>query len=731
MRKYLPFIFILAFPLISSAQFWTQTSGVAGGNLSAMAIDASGNMFVSHYIHVSKPGNTDVKVYKLLNGNISWSLMSHNGLIKGAAQFINTLVLHPSNGDVYAGTSIRGVLKYTTGSNQWTPINTGLSDTLTRCIANSQAGDSVFAATGTGVYLYVVSSSSWIAHNGGLTNVKARTAFRNNAGDIFVGTDSSASTSGGIFKYNRMLHTWSSQSVPGLSTVGAFGGAPSGTLMVAGTRSSLPNITGKIYKSTGTSWILLATAGFPNDNVRSITVNNAGDIFAATDNSGVFRLLNGGSSWTAINTGIIGMKSRKIQALQNNNIIMTTSGGIYVSSNNGATWTPLNYNIHGTSTYDMALNSAGEILAATTTNGIFKTGDKGVTWTQSGLMDVNIKSLDKNVNGDLYAGSEVTTGTASVYRSTDNGATWNVCGSGLAGTVVWGLAHNSNGDEYASTGYTPKPVFLMSNNSNCAPWTTPESTVIPSNFAMTIGINKKNEIYIGTENQVIMKSINGITFTPVYTVTGDMFDIAFNSKGVVFMALSASNNGVVRSKDSTGTTWLPAVASLSLPVFCLAVTSKDTIYAGTNNGVYFSSDTAKTWTSINSGLTNLDINSLFINPNDGFLYAGTGGDGVFRSSSPVQSVPVGITENALVSDKLIIFPNPVSEILIIKFKDGSRINNITLYNLVGEKIESGEAILNEKEFSLNMKNVASGVYLIKAMDARGVSSVKKIIVDHH
>jgi len=56
------------------------------------------------------------------------------------------------------------------------------------------------------------------------------------------------------------------------------------------------------------------------------------------------------------------------------------------------------------------------------------------------------------------------------------------------------------------------------------------------------------------------------------------------------------------------------------------------LYAGTYGGVFKSTDSGGTWAAANTGLTNLSVRALAINPSTpAMLYAGTFG-GVFKST---------------------------------------------------------------------------------------------------
>ena len=92
-----------------------------------------------------------------------------------------------------------------------------------------------------------------------------------------------------------------------------------------------------------------------------------------------------------------------------------------------------------------------------------------------------------------------------------------------------------------------------------------------------------------------------------------------------------------KSTDS-GSTWAAANTGLTnLDVYALAIdpTTPATLYAGTKGGgVFRSTDSGGTWAAANTGLTNLDVYALAIDPTTpATLYAGTDGGGVFRSTN--------------------------------------------------------------------------------------------------
>ena len=97
-------------------------------------------------------------------------------------------------------------------------------------------------------------------------------------------------------------------------------------------------------------------------------------------------------------------------------------------------------------------------------------------------------------------------------------------------------------------------------------------------------------------------------------------------------------------------------------VFALAI-SGNNIFAGTNNGVYLSSNNGSNW--VNTGLTNESVSTLAIN-ND-TIYAGTDSAGVWkRALSDITGIHELKKENREL--KINISPNPVNESSVITYQ---------------------------------------------------------------
>ncbi len=122
----------------------------------------------------------------------------------------------------------------------------------------------------------------------------------------------------------------------------------------------------------------------------------------------------------------------------------------------------------------------------------------------------------------------------------------------------------------------------------------------------TLCVNPGNGyIFAGSWKGMYLSTNNGSSWSAVNNglTSNGISDIAINhSNGYVF-AGSWSNN-----KRKTFT--------------------KDSKYSSASGGVFLSTSNGNSWTLVNSGLTNLYVNTIEVNQSNGNIFAGTDGGGV-------------------------------------------------------------------------------------------------------
>lgn len=166
---------------------------------------------------------------------------------------------------------------------------------------------------------------------------------------------------------------------------------------------------------------------------------------------GLYRTVNGGTSWTPIGTANLTGENISGIAPRGATIVVSSSsntaafgqsglGGIFRSTDTGATFTRLSGNAatglpSGRGAFDLASDpSNNAVLYAGTQAGIFRSTDTGATWTNvtnqiTGIDNTNTNNIELAVhnspgNNVVYAGVINNGQLNGLWRSADQGANW-------------------------------------------------------------------------------------------------------------------------------------------------------------------------------------------------------------------------------------------------------------------------------------------------------------------
>jgi len=273
-------LFNLLFNEDGAAQqnFWKDTSGPAGQNVKALAIDANGHIFA---------GTACCGAYRSRDDGDDWKLLP------GLQDSVTSFAID-SNEQVYAGKdkSVDGGVFFRLKDSTWVALNRGLTNTHVKTLAIN-AMSHIFAGTDGGG-MFRLKDSTWAPVNNGLTNTDVRALAINPANEyIFAGTN------GGVFLSTNNGENWTAVD-SGLteSSVLSFAINSRGHIF-AGTDG------GGIFRSTnhGGNWAPVNT-DLTNPIVQALAVNSRGHIFAGTAN-GFFQSTNNGDRWTVHNSGLL------------------------------------------------------------------------------------------------------------------------------------------------------------------------------------------------------------------------------------------------------------------------------------------------------------------------------------------------------------------------------------------------------------------------------------------
>lgn len=393
---------------------------------------------------------------------------------------------------------------------------------------------------------------------------------------------------------------------------GPFGG----TVSCAITKDSLVYLgttNGGVFESTTnalTAW-RARPVGLTSGKITALT-HSGSYLFAGTADSGVF-IFNGyvGSDryWNKINIGLTNLKIKSLLAIDSITIIAGTEGnGLFKTINKGATWTAINSAPLNSATITGLVKAGNRIVLTSLTGGVFASDDNGATWIDfndaNTLNIANTSSLSYNGVTDVLLISNATGLFSASSASTTNAVSFAAAHTNLpANTVVRNISNNGT-DWYIATAsgvYTTSAVINWVAVNNGLP-----------NTNVTAIASLQNRLIAGVAIEGIYKATAGIhswsalntnfnnPVTRTMAAAGDSLIVAVTDKGV-FVSKNLASTYI---RSNTGLT-----DSLHVNDILIA---HDLLLAATQNGGVFSSeDSGATWTAVNAGLTNLNIKLLF------------------------------------------------------------------------------------------------------------------------
>ena len=311
---------------------------------------------------------------------------------------------------------------------------------------------------------------------------------------------------------------------------------------------------------------------------------------------------------------------------------------------------------------DIAINSKGHIYAGTYSAffyyyaGLYKSTDNGETWNKIKSLPYNIEvyALFINKEDHIFAG---TRGQGVIYRSTDDGETWEIKASGFTSPHCWAFGQNKEGSVLVAGEAWFGRTYRSTDNGDSWTYTAPLSGI-------SFAVDSINNIYCGTFDGLYKSTNDGLTWDPTGLTNVPVNAILIDSSNGVICGTGYYTNGqgVFYSTDY-GATWTN-IGLAGKIIYSLAFTGYGSLLAGSDrNGVYETTDMGGSWEQHSNGLYRKDIFRLKVNENDDII-TGSEYEGIFRSLNRGESfehvgLPISRVNNIVFyEDNLIIAATP-------------------------------------------------------------------------
>ena len=262
----------------------------------------------------------------------------------------------------------------------------------------------------------------------------------------------------------------------------------------------------------------------------------------------------------------------------------------------------------GGNIYDLAVNPQTGDIFGLGTNAVYRSVDHGNNWTAAGSFYSENGAIAVNEGGCLFMGNPT-----GVYRSYDDGANWMKIGEQPV-MMDQAIAITPNGDLFAASSSYNSRVYRSTDNGD-----TWEDVGLSNATALVVHPN--GLLYAASTNGIRYFNGAGWTFVGLYGI--DIIDLAINNEGFLF---AATYNGFYRSMDG-GANWDQLMPNTTR-VRVVAVNTNNVVFACSESGnVYYSSDNGGQWACVN--VDEAYVSRLVFDP-DGRIFMAAP-SGVFRS----------------------------------------------------------------------------------------------------
>ncbi|HTY10208.1 MAG TPA: T9SS type A sorting domain-containing protein [Bacteroidota bacterium] len=516
-----------------------------------------------------------------------------------------------------------------------------------------------------------------------------------------------------------------------------------------------------LYLSTdnGGTWST-DTAGIGTQTPDLFADDIYGNLYLVTNspftNTVVYKSAGGTSSWQEIDGPIAAVAGTNFginSITGDSTLFIGTPYGLFVSTDQGTTWGFTSAGVPNNYAFGFWKSPDGKWFARSTI-GIFSKGPSDASWTK----DFPVQGFNSNVAfvgdalGNFYASASHTNlGGPIIFKSTDDGGTWNLdtAGASLLRTGV--LSIDENGGQHLGTSqWGSSYPSLLFTKAPGGSWVFDTVGFMSSNYSFTYSMASDHHGYlyitgsyfttggsVQVNGRVMRRPIAGgawrVDTTGLPSSVNYLSNLApdkdGNMMGLAGSTLYKRTNGV------WGTVPLPArAAGLFYYINQFTVDSAGTIFASFSSflsgggGIYSTTDGGTSWTF--AGLDSLTVNemisygdSTYVSTDRGLFVITRNTVGTGVRTSPVTPSVFALEQN---------YPNPFNPATNVRFTIGSQqFVTLKIYDILGREVSTlVHVIMQAGNYTVpwNASNCSSGIYFYQLKAGDFIQTKKMILM---
>lgn len=359
-----------------------------------------------------------------------------------------------------------------------------------------------------------------------------------------------------------------------------------------------------VFLSTddGTTW---RATGLNKDYVQVLAKSASGVLFAGAQNGGLFRLESHESQWT------LTLPSSLIYRVvtYGDTIFAASVEGLFRSNDNGQTWSQLPDSASVTSALGIHLN--GNVITSSY-KGTFYSEDNGNSWSK--ISNLSAEAFGSDSFGNIFLAS-----FEGIFLSTNSGVTWSPTDTTTPQITAYGITCDDQNNVYV--GFYREGIFFSSNQG--------QRWEHRNNGLRNLFISS---VLAPTDSTILASSISGVfqstdrgnswaQLLPAQSI-GYVETLAMNSRGFLFAGSWGSD---IQLSSDGGQTWR-TILSPHYYISSIACAPDGTVYAATLTGAIVSHDNGAEWVKL--GFDSIWLTSVIVAPN-GSVYFGSNENGIF------------------------------------------------------------------------------------------------------